>query len=48
MAAGEVAAAPVPADLSDLPVSNSGPMYIWNPAASGPLPILNDEDEPEK
>jgi Subtilase family len=48
LAAGEVAAAPVPADLSDLPVSNSGPMYIWNPAASGPLPILRDEDEPRK
>jgi len=43
LAGGEVAAAPVPADFRDL--SNSGPMYIWNPAASGPLPILNDEDE---
>jgi serine protease len=46
LAGGEMAAAPVPADLSDLPVSNTGPMYIWNPAASGPLPILNEEDDP--
>jgi len=40
---GELAAAPVP---DDLPVSNTGPMYVWNPAASGPLPILG-EDGPE-
>jgi hypothetical protein len=40
---GELAAAPVP---DDLPVSNTGPMYVWNPAASGPLPIL-EEDGPE-
>jgi subtilisin family serine protease len=40
---GELAAAPVP---DDLPVSNTGPMYVWNPAASGPLPIL-EEGGPE-
>lgn len=40
---GELAAAPVP---DDLPVSNTGPMYVWNPAASGPLPIL-EEDGPD-
>jgi subtilisin family serine protease len=45
LAGGEMAAAPVPADLNNLPVSNSGPMYIWNPSASGPLPILRDEDD---
>jgi hypothetical protein len=44
LVSGELlAAAPVP---EDLPVSNTGPMYVWNPATSGPLPIL-DGDEPE-
>jgi hypothetical protein len=42
LADGELAAAPVPEDLA-LPVSNTGPMYVWNPAASGPLPILEEE-----
>jgi Subtilase family len=46
LAGGELAAAPVPGDPPVLPVSNTGPMYVWNPAASGPLPIL-DEDEGE-
>jgi subtilase family protein len=33
------AAAPVPADLPDWSMSNSGPMYVWNPAANtGPFP----------
>lgn len=47
LAGGELAAAPVPMEIPDLPVSNTGPMYVWNPSASGPLPILN-EDEPEE
>jgi hypothetical protein len=47
LAGGELAAAPVPTEIPDLPVSNTGPMYIWNPSASGPLPILSEE-EPEE
>jgi hypothetical protein len=39
--AGAYTAAPVPADLPDWTPSNSGPMYVWNPAAStGPLPAV--------
>ena len=45
LADGDPAPAPVPMEIPDLPVSNTGPMYVWNPSASGPLPIL-DEDEP--
>ena len=38
---GAYAAAPVPTDLSAWTVSNSSPMYLWNPAANtGPLPAL--------
>ena len=40
-----LAAAPVPTDLPELPVTNTGPMYVWNPSASGPLPILREEEE---
>jgi len=36
--------APMPADLSDR-ISNSGPMYVWNPAtSSGPFPPVPDPD----
>jgi Subtilase family len=42
-----LAAAPVSTDLPELPKANTGPMYVWNPSASGPLPILR-EDEEEK
>ena len=27
------------------PVSNTGPMYVWNPAATGPIPITKDDEE---
>ncbi|HEX8005894.1 MAG TPA: hypothetical protein VF482_05630, partial [Trebonia sp.] len=41
------AAAPIPADLPDWTVSNSGPMYVWNPATStGPLPALPEPGSP--
>jgi hypothetical protein len=38
------AAAPVPADWA---VSNSGPMYVWNPAANtGPFPAATEPESP--
>lgn len=46
LAGGELASAPVPGELRGLPASNTGPMYVWNPAASGPMRIL-DEGEGE-
>ena len=45
---GGIAAAPLPGDLPGLPVSNTGPMYVWNPAASGPLPILREDNDAEE
>jgi hypothetical protein len=45
--AGAYAAAPVPADLPDWTVSNSSPMYVWNPAANtGPLPVVPELGSP--
>lgn len=43
LATGDLPEAPV----SELPVTSTGPMYVWNPSASGPLPVL-DENEEEK
>jgi serine protease len=40
-----LAAAPVRTDLPELPKANTGPMYVWNPSASGPLPILREDEE---
>ena len=40
-----LAAAPVPTELPELPKANTGPMYVWNPSASGPLPIPRDDEE---
>lgn len=42
-----LAVAPVSTELPELPKANTGPMYVWNPSASGPLPIFR-EDEEEK
>jgi subtilase family protein len=42
-----LAAAPVATELPELPKANTGPMYVWNPSASGPLPIFR-EDEKDK
>ncbi len=41
------AATPVSAHLPELPKANTGPMYVWNPSASGPLPILREDAEEE-
>ena len=33
-------------DLAPWPASNTGPMYVWNPAATGPIRAIdNEEDE---
>jgi hypothetical protein len=40
-----LAAAPVATELPELPKANTGPMYVWNPSASGPLPIFREDEE---
>jgi hypothetical protein len=40
-----LAAAPVATELPELPKANTGPMYVWNPSASGPLPIFRADEE---
>ena len=40
-----LAAAPVATELPELPKANTGPMYVWNPSASGPLPIFGEDGE---
>jgi len=39
------ATAPVATELPELPKANTGPMYVWNPSASGPLPIFRGDEE---
>ncbi len=44
----EFAAAPVPADAPDWPITNSGPMYLWNPNAStSPQPAIPPDEPPD-
>jgi len=40
-----LAAAPVATELPELPKANTGPMYVWNPSASGPLPTFREDEE---
>jgi hypothetical protein len=40
-----LAAAPVATELPELPKANTGPMYVWNPSASGPLPVFREDRE---
>lgn len=44
----EFAVAPPVDDVAPWPVSNTGPMYVWNPAtATGPIrAVSDDEDQP--
>jgi subtilisin family serine protease len=39
------AAAPPVDDLANWPISSTGPMYVWNPAATGPIPVSEDDEE---
>jgi hypothetical protein len=41
----DFATAPPVDDHAPWPISNTGPMYVWNPAATGPIPISNDDEE---
>jgi hypothetical protein len=43
-----LAAAPVATELPEWPKANTGPMYVWNPSASGPLPILHGDEEDQE
>jgi subtilisin family serine protease len=49
LAPAEFAASPLTTDFPDWSPSSTGPMYVWNPAASGPLPAVPrdpaDEDQ---
>jgi len=40
----DYAAAPPQAEIDAWPVSSTGPMYVWNPAATGPLNAIDDEE----
>jgi len=42
------AAAPVATELPELPKANTGPMYVWNPSASGPLPVFRADGEDQE
>jgi hypothetical protein len=40
------ASAPAPKAPPPWPLSSTGPMYVWNPAATtGPLPLVEEEDQ---
>ncbi len=41
----DFATAPATDDLDPWPVSSTGPMYVWNPAATGPIAAIGDDDE---
>jgi subtilisin family serine protease len=42
----EFATAPAVDDVAPWPLSNTGPMYVWNPSATGPIVAIgNDEGE---
>jgi hypothetical protein len=40
----EFATAPVMDDPARWPLSTTGPMYVWNPAATGPTPAARDDE----
>jgi hypothetical protein len=39
----EFAAAPIRADLPEWTATSAGPMYVWNPASTGPLPAVGSD-----
>jgi subtilisin family serine protease len=41
----DFATAPAVDSLAPWPVSNTGPMYVWNPAATGPIIAVSDDEE---
>jgi hypothetical protein len=40
----EFATAPAK-EVAPWPISTTGPMYVWNPAATGPIIAVGNEDE---
>ena len=36
--------APVLENPTSWPISNTGPMYVWNPAATGPIAAIDDQE----
>jgi hypothetical protein len=44
----DFATAPPQPDVGSWPVSNTGPMYVWNPAATGPLSAVEDDEVNER
>jgi hypothetical protein len=45
----DFATAPPVDDLVPWPISNTGPMYVWNPAATtGPLIAISDDEQEEE
>jgi hypothetical protein len=44
----DFATAPPADDHAPWPISSTGPMYVWNPAATtAPLSAINDDEEEE-
>jgi hypothetical protein len=41
----DFATAPAADSLAPWPVSSTGPMYVWNPAATGPIIAVSDDEE---
>jgi hypothetical protein len=41
----DFATAPAMDNLDPWPVSSTGPMYVWNPAATGPIAAIGNDDE---
>jgi hypothetical protein len=44
----DFATAPAVDDVAPWPVSTTGPMYVWNPAATGPIAAVGDDDDDEE
>jgi hypothetical protein len=40
----EFATAPAVDDVAPWPLSNTGPMYVWNPSATGPIVAIGDDE----
>jgi subtilisin family serine protease len=44
----DFATAPAVDDVAPWPVSTTGPMYVWNPAATGPIVAASDDETEEE
>jgi hypothetical protein len=45
----DFATAPPQPEVGSWPVSSTGPMYVWNPAATtAPLPVVEDDEASER